>query len=90
MKSSNLSLSSLTRPLASFVRRFHTLLFFLIVSTSLGAAILVLISIIGTSSETASSSDQTVNGSFDDATIQRIQSGTVPTQPSGRPSPFVE
>ena len=91
MKLDNLSVSALFRPLISFVRRFHTLLFFLAVSSSLAIAILVLISIVSLSSLVAPTSDQAVNGIFDKDTIDRIEAGTTPnTQPTGRPSPFIE
>jgi hypothetical protein len=90
MKLDSLSITTLFHPLISFLRRFHTLMFFLLVSGGLAAAILVLISIVSVSSLTASTSDQTINGTFDQTTIDRIQRQASPAQPSGRLSPFVE
>ena len=87
----NVDLSVLLRGFSGFMRRFHTLLFFLIVSGGLFVAILMLLNIINLSSSTAESSDQTINGTFDEPTIQRLeQDATVPITPGGRVSPFVE
>lgn len=77
--------------IGSFLRRFHTLLFFLAVSGGLFVAILMLLSIIALSSTTASSSTQNIDGSFDEATIQRVQAdSTEQITPGSRLSPFVE
>jgi hypothetical protein len=90
MKSS-MSLTDLTRLINGFFRRFHTLLFFLAVSGGLFAAIVMLLGIINLSSSVATSSDQTVDGTFDEATIQRINQDSVqPATPGTRSSPFVE
>lgn len=87
----SMNVSDMTRLVGSFFRRFHTLLFFLIVSGGLFAAIVMLLGIINLSSSAATSSDQTVNGTFDEETIQRIDRDTVqPTTPGARSSPFVE
>lgn len=87
----DLKLSGIIGLLTQFVRRFHTIIFFLLVSTSLFVAILTLIDIIGASSGTAATSNQTINGTFDNTTIQRINDATTKTvQPGSRPSPFVE
>lgn len=75
----------------TFVRRFHTILFFLVVSVGLFVAIAMLVSIINLSSTTATSSAQTIDGSFDEATITRLkQSSSGQINPGARPSPFVE
>ena len=74
-----------------FFRRFHTLLFFLLVSGGLFIAILMLLSIISLSSTTASSSTQNINGTFDEETIQRVKTdSTDQITPGARRSPFVE
>lgn len=76
---------------ASFLRRFHTLLFFLIVSGGLFAAIVLLLGTITLSSTTAPSSSQSINGSFDEETITRLkQPSSGAGTPGKRPSPFVE
>ncbi|MES2876520.1 MAG: hypothetical protein V4678_03565 [Patescibacteria group bacterium] len=86
-----LNTSDISRSFGDFIRRFHIILFFLVVSGGLFVAILMLLSIIALSSSTATSSDQTINGSFDDATIQRLEQDVgKETTPNGRSSPFVE
>lgn len=87
----NIKLSVIFEGFGIFVRRFHTLLFFLIVSGGLFVAILMLLSIISVSSSAAGSSDQAINGSFDEETIQRLERNTTEqVGPGSRPSPFVE
>lgn len=88
---SNIRLSAIVDPVAGFLRRFHMLLFFLLVSGGLFIAIMVLISIINVSSNSNVSSDNAINGSFDEDTIRRIEQDTTNTAlPGNRPSPFVE
>lgn len=87
----NISLSGITKPLSQFIRRFHTLLFFLLVSGGLFAAILALMSIIETSSKVASTSDSAISGQFDESTIQQLKQKSTPAKPQGdRSSPFTE
>lgn len=87
----NINVSTIFEPIATFFRRFHILLFFLVVSGGLFAAVLTLISIINTSSSTSMAADNSINGSFDQETIQRIENDTTTVaQPGSRPSPFVE
>lgn len=91
MKNNSISIPDITRSIGAFFRRFHTLLFFLAVSGGLFAAIVMLLGIIALSSSTATSSDQVVNGTFDEETIQRIDQDAVqPAAPGTRSSPFVE
>jgi len=87
----DVKISNLTAPILVFFRRFHTLLFFLAVSGGLFVAIMMLLSIINLSSSTAASSDNAINGSFDEDTIRRLRldSSKVIT-PGSRQSPFVE
>jgi hypothetical protein len=90
MKSS-IRISEIIEPIAGFLRRFHMLLFFLLVSGGLFAAIMVLISIINVSSNSNVKSDNAIKGSFDEATIRRIEQDTTNVaKPGARPSPFVE
>lgn len=87
----NVSLSAIIGPLAAFFKRFHTLIFFLIVSGGLFAAIMVLLSVIALSTTIAPSSDQTIDGTFDEATIQRLEQDEVKQiTPGARTSPFSE
>lgn len=91
MKKNSMTVSDLTRSLGVFLKRFHTLLFFLAVSGGLFAAIIMLLGIINLSSSVATSSDQAIDGTFDEVTIQRInQSAAPPVIPGARSSPFVE
>jgi hypothetical protein len=85
------SISALFAPIAGFLKRFHTLLFFLIVSGSLFLAIVSLLDIIEVSSSTSTSSDQAINGNFDKETIQKIKDGgSINVTPGKRTSPFSE
>jgi hypothetical protein len=91
MRSGNIQLDSTLKLLTHFIKRFHTLLFFLLVSASLFVAILMIISAITLSSTTASTSTQAVSGTFDEQTINRLQQSTsTPIKHSGRLSPFSE
>lgn len=87
----DINLKGITQGFGSFIRRFHTILFFLVVSSGLFVAILMLLSIINLSATPAASSDQTINGTFDDETIRRInQDSAEQITPGSRQSPFVE
>ena len=87
----DINIAGVVTSFGSFVRRFHTIIFFLIVSGGLFVAIIMLLSIIELSSSTASSSDQSVSSSFDEDTITRLKRGSVAQDPpQGRTNPFVE
>lgn len=87
----NIQLSGIIDPIASFLRRFHMLLFFLLVSGGLFAAIVVLISIVNTSSNVSTATDNSITNTFDQDTIRRIENDTTTVaKPGNRPSPFVE
>lgn len=86
----DINFSSFGQGIGSFFKRFHTLLFFLIVSGGLFAAILMLLAIITLSSTTAVTSDQAINGTFDETTIERLNQSSDQIVPKGRASPFVE
>lgn len=87
----NTSLSASLQPITNFFKRFHSILFFLVVSGGLFAAIFALLAIINLSSTTASSSDQVINGTFDQETIERLNNGASSSaQPGSRESPFIE
>lgn len=91
MKTS-LDIRSIKEVIADFFRRFHTLLFFLIVSGGLFVAILTLLNIISVSSSVAPDSSDAISGEFDQATIERVSNlgGRSASQPGNRASPFVE
>ena len=90
MKSS-LDVSKFKEAIVTFFKRFHTIIFFLLVSLGLFVAILMLLSVIELSNKAASSSDQVISGAFDETTIQRIQQKSFEELPAvSRISPFVE
>lgn len=91
MKTS-LDIRTIKEAIADFFRRFHTLLFFLLISGGLFVAILTLLGVIGVSSSVAPDSSDAISGDFDQATIERVNSlgGRSASQPGERASPFVE
>ena len=88
----DLDLASIIKPVTSFVKRFHTLLFFLLISGSLFAAIIVLLGIINPGSDGTTVTGEVVNGSFDQATIDQLEKSDSASSatPGQRVSPFVE
>lgn len=87
----SLDITVIGKVIATFIKRFHTIIFFLIVSIGLFIAIVMLVGIINLSSTTATSSAQTIDGSFDEETINRLkQSSSGQVTPGTRRSPFVE
>lgn len=88
-----MDVTDITKPLATFVKRFHTLIFFLIVSVGLATAILALVTIVNTSGSTSSQPNNAISGSFDEDIIGKIGElgqGKL-TQPGDtRSSPFTE
>lgn len=90
MKNS-LDMSSIAKSFSTFLKRFHTILFFLVVSSGLFAAIAMLLGIISLSDTTATSSTQTIDGTFDEITIGQLSNPTsTQASPGDRVSPFVE
>lgn len=89
----NVSVTELIKPLERFFRRFHTIIFFLIVSVGLFTAIVILLPITSLTSKESQTTGQTIDGSFDQATIDRLRKGNSSTStytPGPRKSPFVE
>ena len=80
------------QPLVRFIRRFHTIIFFVVISIGLFGAIVVLLGVIDLSSQVAPSSSQTISDSFDQSTIDRVNSSQnqSPAIAGKRPSPFIE
>lgn len=93
---SSTSLDSLTKPLKRFIRRFHLLLFFLIVAAGFGGAILYLNSTIVEAGVDELYVSPINAGAIDQATLQRLKSlhssDSTPaaTFPEGRLNPFGE
>lgn len=85
-------LSDNFKPALSFLKRFHAIIFFLIVSACLFIAIFLLLPITNLSTNNSPATGQTIDDSFDQATIDRLRGGasTNVPQPSERASPFVE
>ena len=93
-KSKSISIGDITKPVAKFLKRFHTIVFFLIVSGLLFIAIAVLLPITSLSTEVAPSAGQKIDGAFDQTTIDRLEkkgaSSNSSYEPGERKSPFVE
>lgn len=78
------------RPVVTFFKRFHAIIFFLIVSACLFVAIVLLLPVTNLST-TQSQPAQTVDASFDQATIDKLRSSSSSTiQPGERTNPFNE
>ena len=73
-----------------FIRRFHTIIFFLVVSGGLFAAIVMLLGIIALSSTKATTSNQIIDANFDEDTISRLKQSKSEATASGRQNPFSE
>lgn len=94
---SDLSLSAVISFISWFLKRFHVVIFVVIVFGSLAAAVLILSSIVQSSTDTSNQDPTRLNTSFDQDTINRIEElrtrddnqGTAPL-PDGRINPFVE
>lgn len=97
MKNVSLSLGPIKKAFTHFLRRFHVVLFVTVIFGCLALAILLLYTIILTSSEAKDYTPNTINTSFDEDTLKRVEelktrdeTGSEPTFPSGRINPFVE
>ena len=88
----NINLDAIVAPVAKFFHRFHTILFFLIMSIGLFLAIVILLTIIEQSGQTGTPSSELISNSFDQSTIDKIESleSREASKPGDRPSPFVE
>lgn len=90
------SQNSFLKPIGAFFRRFHLLVFFVVIVGCLAAAVLLVNNTLTAKPEEPYTS--TINaGSIDQATLERIQSlhtsnkpSPAPTMPSGRVNPFGE
>jgi hypothetical protein len=99
MKDINLNISpaAIKNAFFSFLRRFHVVLFVVLVLGGLAISVFILNTIIIASGDTSQFSSEGATQSFDQATIKRIdelktrdQSGDTLTLPPGRVNPFVE
>jgi len=93
----NFSIRSIKQLFVRLLRRFHIVIFVIIVFGGLAVVILMLNSIISRSSNSEGYTSQTNNGTFDQKTIQRIEQLKTTDQNNGeldlshgRSNPFVE
>ena len=88
----NITVEAIKKPLVSFIRRFHTIMFFLFISIALFISITLLMSFINISSSTATNSSQAINTTFDQQTIDRINDlgNNSSSKPGQRSNPFIE
>lgn len=94
----NASLSSITKPITTFVGKYHATIFIVFVSLSLSAAIFVLLQVVFNATDTSTLAPQTtIKSNFDEATAKQIQGlresneATSPLKfPNTRTNPFVE
>lgn len=87
--------SALLRPIGAFFRRFHLLMFFILIVGCLAVAVTLINKAL--TEPLDSSYTSSINaGSIDESTLKRIQAlhassqPTTPTLPTGRINPFAE
>ena len=68
----NIELDAIGPALAKFFKRYHSILFFVVLGGGLAACMFIIVSIIGASSVVDNSLTTPVNTSFDQQTIDRI------------------
>jgi len=90
------SQNSLLKPFGTFFRRFHLLLFFILIVGCLSAAVLLINQTLTESTDETYTSSINA-GTIDQATLERIQSlhtssqpSPAPALPAGRVNPFAE
>lgn len=95
MKNS-LSIDQIRQSIGSFFARYHGILYFIVVASMLGFAILTVLGIIETSGDTNAKNVQPVSGAFDESTIDKLKQLNTTNQqrpltlPNGRVNPFSE
>lgn len=99
MKTINLTISgaAIKKAFFSFTRRFHVVIFVVIVLGGVAASVFILNSIVVRSTDASEFSSETSSVSFDKETIKRIedlktrdQGGATLDLSKGRTNPFVE
>lgn len=88
-----MDVSDIAKPLITFIKRSHTLIFFLLVSIGLAAAILTLVTIVNTSGSVSNQPNNSINGAFDEDIINKIGElgqGKLTQPGNNRSSPFTE
>lgn len=93
----NILIAPIKKMIAHFLERFHVVIFVIIITSGLGAIILLLNNIILISSESGDYTSTSNDASFDQATIDRIKQLKTRDEASGqldlskgRTNPFVE
>ena len=89
--------NSFLRPAGAFFRRFHMLIFFIIVAGCLAVAVILINDTLSTSSSDQLTTSDFNAGTIDQTTLDRIQAlhpsnqpVPAPTLPPGRVNPFAE
>jgi len=81
------------RSIVKFLRKFHAIIFFLIVSICLFSAIFILLPVTSITSDKSQATNKSIDGSFDENTINKLRNGTntgASYQPGERTNPFNE
>jgi hypothetical protein len=90
----NLSTQSIKKGIVAFLHRFHVMIFVIIVLGGLAVVILLLNNVVIRSGQKDGYTSDISTGSFDQATIKKIQDlqnrSQSPIPSSGRINPFVE
>lgn len=91
-KSISFSFENITAPALKFLRRYHLLIFFLLVSIALFTAIAILLPITNLSANDPTASGTPVDTTFDETTIEQLRNSDTasPYQAGNRKSPFTE
>ncbi len=91
---SSLNINDLAQTLSKFLRRFHGTIFFILLGTLLGAAILSIINVNNLVNQPPEVNSSLISSSFDEGTILRVKDlGSTPAyQPKAgdRTNPFLE
>lgn len=91
----DLDLASLVQPIRNFIRRWHSIIFFVALSALIIAACYTILTIItGQPAVDPNNPDASaVNSSFDTETMKRVEElepNEISSPPSGRTNPFIE
>ena len=93
----SIDLSTIGKSISAFFGRYHTIVFFLIISSALVACITIIMTIIGLSTSTDSAATEQLYRSFDEQTMERLgelrdagSGGTLKLPDGVRTNPFSE
>lgn len=90
MNVKDISVGAILKPITTFFKHFHGIVFFLLLGALLIAASLMTISVINSTGP--GEPQATIDANFDQATIKQVEDldPNQISQPSGRTNPFVE